>query len=107
LSLFSGVTITLTQNSQTVASITTDSSGYAATTINSGYYTLTFSYPDRAPSSFDITINHNNTYLVFAFPYYETLGSQITTAVTFTQVGDIELEDTPEIFSTDISFVNT
>lgn len=108
MSVFSGVSITLTQNGTTVASITTDSNGYGATTINAGYYTLTFSYPDRAPSSFPITINHNNTYLVFAFPYYATVGSQITTSITFTQTGDLnDIIATPDIFSTDISFVNT
>ena len=94
MSLFSGVTITLTQNSQTVATITTDSNGYGATTVNSGYYTLTFSYPDRAPSSFPITINHNNTYLVFAFPYYEQAGATINSYATSTQVGDAEVTPT-------------
>ena len=91
MSLFAGVTITIYQNGSVVDTLTTDSNGYGATTINAGYYTLTFTYPDRAPSSFDMTINHNNTYLVFAFPYYEVAGSQITSSPSFTQVGDMPI----------------
>lgn len=106
MSVFSGVSITLTQNSTTVATITTDSNGYGATTINSGYYTLTFSYPDRAPSSFPITINHNNTYLVFAFPYYEQLGASINSWATLNDTGDIA-GSSSLAFSTIPEFVNT
>jgi hypothetical protein len=106
MSLFEGVTITLYQNGETVATITTDSNGYAATTINAGYYTLTFSYPDRAPSSFDITINHNNTYLVFAFPYYETLMSQIVTSATLTQTSDVDAQSAEHQFVTVPVFTN-
>ena len=107
MSLFSGVQIVLSQNGSTVASLTTDSNGYAATTINAGYYTLQFTYPDRAPSSFNMTINHNNTYLVFAFPYYQQLGATINSYGNSTQVGDTQVNPTTFTVESSATWTNS
>lgn len=78
------VTIVITQEGATIATLYTDVSGDAATTINAGVYTCTFSYPDRLPVSTTITIAYDNTYLVFAFPDTAVAGSSIVSVPVWT-----------------------
>jgi hypothetical protein len=63
-----GVSIIITQGEQTIAQLQTDSTGDASVVLNAGNYTVQFQYPGRQPISKNITIDRENTFLVFAFP---------------------------------------
>ena len=80
-----GVVITITQGGSTIATLTTDASGDAATILNAGVYTCTFTYPSRLPVATTITLDET-TKLVFAFPSTTISGSSITTSPSFLHV---------------------
>lgn len=105
------VTITITQGGTTIATLTTNDSGLAYTTLNAGVYTLTFTYPNRLPASIEITISTENTYMIFAFPNYTQNYGSISTSPYFLQTvgfmeGSTEYEFTlsePDLHSADTS----
>ena len=77
------VQIVISQNGVTVYTLYTDSSGDASTLLNAGIYTCTFTYPNRLPVTTDITINYDNTMLIFAFPYTQLGGGASISTTPF------------------------
>jgi hypothetical protein len=78
------VSIVISQNGTVIGStLLTDASGDASTTVNAGIYSITFSYPNRLPVTTELTINYDNTHLVFAFPNLQSVGCRITNATPY------------------------
>lgn len=105
-----GVTITITQDGVEISGspLTTDDNGDAAITLNAGVYTLTFTYTGRAPHATQIIINHDNTYMVFAFPNLQTgAGGNLLSTGDFTQSGDVTIDQVSHIFTSTGTFDNS
>ena len=80
------VTITIYQNNVLITTLTTDTIGDANTTLNAGNYTINFAYPNRLPSSTDISLTYDNTMLIFAFPNSQVTSAKIFATPVFSQI---------------------
>ena len=101
------VTIVISQEGTTIATLLTNTNGDANTTLNAGNYTVTFTYPNRNPYSTTINIAYDDTMLIFAFPGTPIgVGGNLTSTATLTQTGDIIIAVTPQIFGTAITISN-
>ena len=105
MSELQGVTITITQGQQTIAQLTTDSSGDASVTLNAGSYTVQFQYPGRLPISKNIAIDHDNTFLMFAFPALTLSG--LFSVGQIMQTVDLDNVDNPSFANCTASVVWT
>jgi hypothetical protein len=106
MSEMQGVSIVIYQNGQVVAELETDQSGQANVVLNAGTYTIQFSYPGRLPVSFQVTLDNDNTFLMFAFPAIEHSGGWLLTVPEFSQDGDFT-PSTAKTFTTTPVFTNT
>ena len=89
MSEMQGVSIVIYQNGQIIAELETDLNGQANVTLNAGTYTIQFSYPGRLPVSSEVTLDNDNTFLMFAFPALENAGGWLLTIPEFSQDGDL------------------
>ncbi len=80
------VTITITQGSNTIATLITDSNGNANTVLNQGTYTVTFSKTGYTTTQTQITLSQDNTQILFAFPLASLGGG--TGTVTIYNIGN-------------------
>jgi hypothetical protein len=106
MSEMQGVSIVIYQNGQVVAELETDLSGQANVVLNAGTYTIRFSYPVRLPVSSEVTLDNDNTFLMFAFPALENSGGWLLTVPEFSQDGDIG-PTSLKVFVTNAIFTNT
>lgn len=88
MSEMEGVSIVIYQNGQIVAELETDEGGQANVVLNAGTYTIQFSYLGRLPVSTQVTLDNDNTFLMFAFPAIENAGGWLLTIPQFSQDGD-------------------